>query len=112
MTASAVILKIIKSKYFWAFLILLAVGSYIAVLNINIKTKELKIKDLNNEIKMLEATNTLLYKDLSFKSNQIIIKEIYTNSDKAIETLDNRKLNSDEIEVLNNIIRDYNTALE
>lgn len=109
---SAVILKIIKSKYFWAFLILLIVSIYVAVLNINIKTKELKIKDLNNEIMTLEAANTLLYKDLSFKSNQIIIKEIYTNSDKAIETLEIRKLNSDEIEVLNNIIRDYNTASE
>lgn len=109
---SAVILKIIKSKYFWAFLILLIVSIYVAVLNINIKTKELKIKDLNNEIMTLEAANTLLYKDLSFKSNQIIIKEIYTGSDKAIETLEIRKLNSDEIEVLNNIIRDYNTASE
>ncbi|WP_295160378.1 hypothetical protein [uncultured Brachyspira sp.] len=75
-----------------------------------IKSKNREIKKLNNEIKMLEAANTLLYKDLSFKSDQIIIKEIYTGSGKAIETLEDRKLNSDEIKVLNNIIRDYNTA--
>lgn len=107
MIAISVILKIIKSKYFWLALILAAIGSYIAFLNINIKSKENKIKDLNNEIIALEATNTLLYKDISFKSNQMMINETFTNSYESITRLDSIKLDNNSIKALNNIFIDY-----
>ena len=100
-----IIFKIIKSKYFYIALIIIAILSYIYYLNINIKNKENKIKSLYKNIIELEATNTLLYKDLIFKSNQIYIKNSFTNSSVKIENMNNKELY--DIEILNSIIADY-----
>ena len=100
-----IIFKIIKSKYFYIALIIIAILSYIYYLNINIKNKENKIKSLYKNIIELEATNTLLYKDLNFKSNQIYIKNSFTNSSVKIQNINNKELY--DIEILNSIIADY-----
>lgn len=102
-----ILFQILKSKYFYIALILITVIGYIAFLNIRLKNKDARIEKLNNEKKELEITNSLLYKDLSFKSNQLEIKNNFTNSSIEIEKAEDAKLTDKDTAILNSIISDY-----
>ena len=53
----------------------------------------------------------VIQKNIAFVSNKNYIKEIYTNSNEAIEKLtEDKKYNSNEIMTLDKIIKDYNNA--
>lgn len=106
--------EFMKSKYFLVFVILVIISSIILFTYFQFKSKNKKIEYLENQLytTKIELSNMIVQKNIAFISNQNYIKEIYTNSSLVIENLiDDKKYNSNEIDVLNQIIRDYNTAL-
>ena len=106
--------EFMKSKYFLVFVILFIISSIIVFTYFQFKNKNKKIEYLENQLytTKIELSNMIVQKNIAFISNQNYIKEIYTNSSLVIENLiDDKKYNSNEIDVLNQIIRDYNTAL-
>lgn len=102
-----ILLNILKSKYFYIALILLAIAGYIAYLNINIASKKNKIKDLNNKVTELEATNNYLYKGLTVRSNDIKIKDSFSNSSIVIDSITSNRFTDLEIFSISNVIADY-----
>ena len=102
----------LKSKYFLLFIIIACITIYILFLNISLNNKNKEIDKLNNYVINLKATNLLLYKDANFKQKQLMILDTFTNSDKAIENIKNKKLSDDSINALNVIINDYRTTLK
>ncbi len=102
----------LKSKYFLLFIIISCITIYILFLNISLNNKNKEINKLNNNVIDLKATNSLLYKDINFKQKQLMILDTFTNSDKAIENIKNKKLSDDSINALNVIINDYRTTLK
>lgn len=101
-----------KSKYFLFFIIFACIGIYIIFLNIKLDSKYKEIDKLNNDLINLKATNSLLYKDINFKHRQLMILDIFTNSDNAIQNIKNKKLSDDSINALNTIINDYRETLK
>lgn len=104
-----------KSKYFLLSLIVIIAVIYILFLNIQLNNKNKKINNLNDKIISLEIKNSVLHKDLTFKQNQIYIKQIFTNSDQAIEKMEKQneiKLSDEYIKALKAVIYDYNKAME
>lgn len=76
-----------------------------------------KIKELEEKLytTKLELSNMVIQKNIAFISNKNYISEIYTNSSKKIEKyykdiIDDRLYNSNEIFILNEIIKGYNMA--
>lgn len=105
--------ELLKSKYFYIFLAAVIIISIIVFVSFQLKNKDKKIKDLENKLytTKLELSNMVVLKNIAFVSNQNYIKEIYTNSNEAIEKLSyDKKYNSNEINTLDRIIKDYNTA--
>ena len=105
--------ELLKSKYFYIFLAAVIIISIIVFVSFQLKNKDKKIKDLENKLytTKLELSNMVVLKNIAFVSNQNYIKEIYTNSNEAIEKLSSdKKYNSNEINTLDRIIKDYNTA--
>lgn len=103
----------VKSKYFYIFLTVSILIGIIVFVRFQLKSKDEKIKDLENKLytTKLELSNMVIQKNIAFQSNQNYIKEIYTNSNKAIEKLSSdKKYNSNEINTLDRIIKDYNKA--
>ena len=103
----------LKSKYFYIFLAAVIIMAIIVFVSFQLKSKDKKIKDLENKLytTKLELSNMVIQKNIAFQSNQNYIKEIYTNSNEAIEKLSSdKKYNSNEINTLDKIIKDYNTA--
>ena len=101
----------VKSKYFYIFLAAVIIISIIVFVSFQLKSKDKKIKDLENKLytTKLELSNMVIQKNIAFVSNQNYIKEIYTNSNEAIEKLSyDKKYNSNEINTLDRIIKDYN----
>ena len=106
------LLDFFKSKYFYIFLAVSIVIGIIIFTIFQLKSKDKKIDNLNKEIVSLEAENIFLNKDLTFKKDQIYIKEIFTNSDEIIEKQSEDKLSSNTIKALESIIYDYNKSME
>lgn len=107
------LLDFLKSKYFYIFLAVSIVIGIIIFIIFQLKSKDKKIKDLENKLytTQLELTNMVIQKNIAFISNKNYIDNIYTNSSEAIENLiDDKEYNSNEINTLNKIIKDYNTA--
>ena len=107
------LLDFLKSKYFYIFLAVSIVIAIIIFTIFQLKSKDKKIKDLENKLytTQLELTNMVIQKNIAFISNKNYIDNIYTNSSEAIENLiDNKEYNSNEINTLDRIIKDYNTA--
>ena len=107
------LLDFVKSKYFYIFLAVSIVIGIIFFIIFQLKSKDKKIKDLENKLytTQLELTNMIIQKNIAFISNKNYIDNIYTNSSEAIENLiDDKEYNSNEINTLNKIIKDYNTA--
>lgn len=105
--------ELLKSKYFYIFIVISIITAIIFSMKFQLQSKDKKIKELENKLytTKLELSNMLIQKNIAFVSNQNYIKEIYTNSDEAIEKLnDDKEYNSNEINVLNKIIKDYNSA--
>ena len=105
--------ELLKSKYFYIFLAAVIIISIIVFVSFQLKSKDKKIKDLENKLytTKLELSNMVIQKNIAFVSNQNYIKEIYTNSNEAIEKLSyDKRYNSNEINTLDRIIKDYNTA--
>lgn len=105
--------ELLKSKYFYIFLAAVIIISIIVFVSFQLKSKDKKIKDLENKLytTKLELSNMVIQKNIAFVSNQNYIKEIYTNSNEAIEKLSSdKRYNSNEINTLDRIIKDYNTA--
>uniref|UniRef100_UPI003F4C7FE7 hypothetical protein n=1 Tax=Brachyspira catarrhinii TaxID=2528966 RepID=UPI003F4C7FE7 len=103
----------LKSKYFYIFLVAVIIIGIIVFVSFQLKSKDKKIKDLENKLytTKLELSNMVIQKNIAFISNQNYIKEIYTNSNEAIEKLtSDKKYNSNEINTLDKIIKDYNKA--
>ena len=103
----------LKSKYFYIFLVAVIIIGIIVFVSFQLKSKDKKIKDLENKLytTKLELSNMVIQKNIAFQSNQNYIKEIYTNSNEAIKKLgSDKKYNSNEINTLDKIIKDYNTA--
>ena len=103
--------ELLKSKYFYIFLAAVIIISIIVFVSFQLKNKDKKIKDLENKLytTKLELSNMVVLKNIAFVSNQNYIKEIYTNSNEAIEKLSSdKKYNSNEINTLDRIIKDYN----
>lgn len=107
MAAILIIMKMIKSKWFWITIMLVAVAGYITFLNTRISAANNKIEDLQNNIERLEATNLLLYKDLQFQSNKVIIQSNFVTSDIAIDKIIPAKLDKESKEAVNIIIKNY-----
>lgn len=106
------LLEFMKSKYFWICVIISVILVIIFSFNLRLKSKDKKIKELENKLytTKLELSNMVILKNIAFISNKNYINEIYTNSSKAIENItDDRFYNSNEIFILNEIIKDYNT---
>lgn len=101
-----------KSKYFLLSLICIIAALYIIFLNIKLNSKDKKIDILNEQIISLETENILINKNLMFKSNQMYIKDTFSNSDQIIEKQQNNQLSSNTIEALNSIIYDYKKAMQ
>lgn len=104
--------KFVKSKYFLVFILLSVIAVIIVSISLQLKNKDKKIKELENKLytTKLELSNMVILKNIAFISNKNYISEIYTNSSKAIENItDDRFYNSNEIFILNEIIKDYNT---
>ena len=104
---------LLKSKYFYIFLAVSIVIGIIIFTIFQLKSKDSKIKDLENKLytTQLELTNMVIQKNIAFISNKNYIDNIYTNSSGAIEKLtDNKEYNSNEIFTLDKIIKDYNNA--
>ena len=95
------------------FLAAVIIIGIILFISFQLKSKDKKIKDLENKLytTKLELSNMVIQKNIAFVSNQNYIKEIYTNSNEAIEKLTfDKKYNSNEINTLDRIIKDYNKA--
>ena len=107
------LLDFLKSKYFYIFLAVSIVIAIIVFTIFQLKSKDKKIKDLENKLytTKLELSNIVIQKNIAFVSNKNYIENIYTNSNEAIEKLnDNKEYNSNEIMTLDKIIKDYNNA--
>ncbi|MEI0510797.1 hypothetical protein [Brachyspira intermedia] len=105
--------EFIKSKYFLVFVILFIISSIIVFTYFQFKRKNEKIEYLENQLytTKIELSNMVIQKNIAFQSKQNYIKEIYTNSNEAIEKLTfDKKYNSNEINTLDRIIKDYNKA--
>ena len=103
----------LKSKYFYIFLAVSIVIGIIIFTIFQLKSKDKKIKDLENKLytTQLELTNMVIQKNIAFISNKNYIDNIYTNSSEAIENLtEDKKYNSNKIFTLDKIIKDYNNA--
>ena len=103
----------LKSKYFYIFLAAVIIIGIIIFVSFQLKSKDKKIKELEEKLytTKLELSNMAIQKNIAFASNQNYIKEIYTNSNEAIEKLTfDKKYNSNEINTLDRIIKDYNKA--
>ena len=103
----------LKSKYFYIFLAVSILIGIIVFVRFQLKSKDKKIKDLENKLytTKLELSNMVIQKNIAFVSNQNYIKEIYTNSNEAIEKLtSDKEYDSNEIMTLDKIIKDYNNA--
>ncbi|MEI0496623.1 hypothetical protein R4J09_14625 [Brachyspira intermedia] len=103
----------LKSKYFYIFLAAVIVIAIIVFVIFQLKSKDKKIKDLENKLytTKLELSNMVIQKNIAFASNQNYIKEIYTNSNEAIEKLtSDKEYDANEINTLDKIIKDYNNA--
>ncbi|MDO6994373.1 hypothetical protein Q5M87_10170 [Brachyspira innocens] len=107
-----VLINILKSKYFYMVLILIALIIYVSSLNIKLNIKNKEIDELNNEIYKLEYSNKLLSKDNDFKKKQINIAETFSKSDEYINIIENKKLSDDSIKALNSIISNYYRSFE
>lgn len=102
-----------KSKYFLVFVILFIISSIIVFTYFQFKNKNKKIEYLENQLytTKIELSNMVIQKNIAFVSNKNYIDNIYTNSSEAIENLiDDKEYNSNEINTLNKIIKDYNAA--
>ena len=107
------LLDFVKSKYFCIFLAVSILIGIIVFVSFQLKSKDKKIKDLENKLytTKLELSNMVIQKNIAFVSNQNYIKEIYTNSNEAIEKLtEDKNYSSNEINTLDRIIKDYNKA--
>ena len=107
------LLDFFKFKYFYIFLAAVIIIGIIVFVSFQLKSKDKKIKDLENKLytTKLELSNMVIQKNIAFQSNSQYIKEIYTNSNEAIEKLtEDKKYNSNEIMTLDKIIKDYNNA--
>lgn len=107
------VLEIIKSKYFLVFVLFSLMAFMVFFIIFQLKSKDIKIKELEETLytTKLELSNMVIQKNIAFVSNQNYIKEIYTNSNEAIEKLtEDKKYNSNEINTLDKIIKDYNNA--
>ena len=103
----------LKSKYFCIFLAVSILIGIIVFVSFQLKSKDKKIKDLENKLytTKLELSNMVIQKNIAFASNQNYIKEIYTNSNEAIEKLtSDKEYDANEINTLDKIIKDYNAA--
>lgn len=103
----------LKSKYFYIFLAAVIIIGVIVFVSFQLKSKDKKIKELEEKLytTKLELSNMAIQKNIAFQSNQNYIKEIYTNSNESIEKLtEDKKYNSNEINTLDRIIKDYNKA--
>lgn len=103
----------LKSKYFYIFLAAVIIIGIIIFVSFQLKSKDKKIKDLENKLytTKLELSNMVIQKNIAFQSNQNYIKEIYTNSNEAIEKLtSDKEYDTNEINTLDRIIKDYNAA--
>lgn len=101
----------LKSKYFYIFLAVSILIGIIVFVIFQLKSKDKKIKDLENKLytTKLELSNMVIQKNIAFASNQNYIKEIYTNSNEAIEKLtSDKEYDANEINTLDKIIKDYN----
>ncbi|EKV58130.1 hypothetical protein [Brachyspira hampsonii] len=102
-----VLINVLKSKYFYITLILIALLAYVSSLNIKLNIKNKEIDKLNNEIYKLEYSNKLLSKDNDFKKKQIDIVKTFSNSDEYIDVIEDIKLSDDSIKAFNSIVSNY-----
>lgn len=105
--------ELLKSKYFYIFLSVIIILGIIVFVSFKLKSKDKKIKELEEKLytTKLELSNMVVQKNIAFVSNKNYIENIYTNSSEAIENLiDNKEYNSNEINTLDRIIKDYNAA--
>ncbi|MEI0799478.1 hypothetical protein R4Q14_14300 [Brachyspira intermedia] len=103
----------LKSKYFYIFLAAVIIISIIVFVIFQLKSKDKKIKELEEKLytTKLELSNMAIQKNIAFESNKNYIKEIYTNSNEAIEKLNSDKeYDANEVNTLDRIIKDYNAA--
>ncbi|MEI0606302.1 hypothetical protein R4K48_04975 [Brachyspira pulli] len=107
-----IILKIIKSKYFYIALILISILSYISFLNVKLNSKTKEINNLNTKIVQLQSNNILLQKEIIFKEKQDMILENFSNSDKAIKKIKYKKLSDETINAFNSIVSNYYKSLK
>lgn len=107
MAVIPIVLKMVQNKWFWITLVLIAIGGYITFLNVRISSANNKIETLQGNIERLEATNLLLYKDLQFQSNKVIIQSNFITSDIAIGKINSVKLDKESKEAIDIIIKDY-----
>ena len=103
------LLSFLESKYFIYFLIACILLGYISFLNCTIKIKNKKIKSLEKEIytTKLKISNIILEKEIIFDNERKIMLESFSNSNEAIENIEESYLKSDEINALNAIINNY-----
>ena len=107
------LLDFVKSKYFCIFLAVSILIGIIVFVSFQLKSKDKKIKELEEKLysTKIELSNMVIQKNIAFVSNQNYIKEIYTNSNEAIEKLtEDKNYSSNEINTLDRIIKDYNKA--
>ncbi|PCG20597.1 hypothetical protein [Brachyspira sp. G79] len=107
-----VLINILKSKYFYMALILIALFVYVSSLNIKLNIKNKEIGELNNEIYKLEYSNKFLSKDNDFRKKQINISETFSKSDEYINLIEERKLSDDTIKSFNSIVSNYYRSFE
>ncbi|PTY39250.1 hypothetical protein [Brachyspira hampsonii] len=107
-----VLINILKSKYFYIALVLIALIAYVASLTMKLNIKNKEIDKLNNEIYKLEYSNKLLNKDNDFKKKQIDIAETFSKSDEYINIVEDRKLSNNTIKALSSIISNYYKSFE
>ena len=103
----------LKSKYFYIFLAAVIIIGVIVFVSFQLKSKDKKIKELEEKLytTKLELSNMVIQKNIAFVSNQNYIKEIYTNSNEALEKLtSDKEYDANEINTLDRIIKDYNAA--
>ena len=107
------LLDFVKSKYFYIFLAAVIIIGIIIIISFQLKSKNKKIKELEEKLytTKLELSNMIILKNIAFVSNKNYIENIYTNSSDSIEKLtEDKKYNSNEINILDKIIKDYNKA--
>ena len=103
----------LKSKYFYIFLAAVIIIGIIIFVSFQLKSKDKKIKELEEKLytTKLELSNMVIQKNIAFQSNQNYIKEIYANSNEAIEQLtSDKEYDASELNTLDRIIKDYNAA--